>query len=338
MSVQMVIRHPRPLQKGKVMGREGQSGGRFCKHWNLIAVLGPTASGKTALAVRLARKIGGEIISADSRQVYRYLDIGTAKPTLQQLQQVKHHIINIIDPSESYNAGRFCKDAGNIIEELHSRGIIPIVCGGTGLYVSSLLKGLFPEIKMNKDIRITLMQRMNQEGLSTLYEELKKIDPDFAFKISSNDKQRILRGLEVYYATGIPITKHWKNQTSHNRYHTFRILLQPPREILYPRINNRIQQMIDSGLLNEIEHLFKLGYTPLSPGLNTLGYKEFLPYFLESAPLEQCIALAAQHTRNYAKRQYTWYRKYKFDLTSTSNDYIISEIMNKINIKFEYKK
>ncbi|HQF82096.1 MAG TPA: tRNA (adenosine(37)-N6)-dimethylallyltransferase MiaA, partial [Candidatus Syntrophosphaera thermopropionivorans] len=278
----------------------------------LITLEGPTASGKTELAILLAKELGSEIISADSRQVYRYLDIGTAKPSVEQLQQVKHHLISIIDPSESYNAGRFCADAGNIIEDLNSRGIIPIVCGGTGLYVSSLLTGLFPEIKMDKDIRANLIKRMNQEGLASLFEELKKIDPDFAFRISSNDKQRILRGLEVYYATGIPITKHWKNQTSHNRYHTFRILLQPPREILYPRINNRIQQMIDSGLLNEIEHLFKLGYTPLSPGSNTLGYKEFLPYFLESAPLNQCISLAAQHTRNYAKRQYTWYRKYKF--------------------------
>jgi len=304
----------------------------------LITLEGPTASGKTELAILLAKELGSEIISADSRQVYRYLDIGTAKPTLQQLQQVKHHIINIIDPSESYNAGRFCADAETIIEELYSRGVIPIVCGGTGLYVSSLLKGLFPEITMNKDIRTTLMQRMNKEGLSTLYEELKIIDPDFAFRVSAKDKQRILRGLEVYYATGIPITEHWKHQGSHNRYHTFRILLQPPREILYSRINNRIQQMLDKGLLQEIEHLFELGYTPFSPGLNTLGYKEFLPYFLESAPLEQCIALAAQHTRNYAKRQYTWYRKYKFDLTSTSNDYIISKIMNKINIKFEYKE
>lgn len=303
----------------------------------LITLEGPTASGKTELAILLAKELGSEIISADSRQVYRYLDIGTAKPSVEQLQQVKHHLISIIDPSESYNAGRFCADAGNIIEDLNSRGIIPIVCGGTGLYVSSLLTGLFPEIKMDKDIRANLIKRMNQEGLASLFEELKKIDPDFAFRISSNDKQRILRGLEVYYATGIPITKHWKNQTSHNRYHTFRILLQPPREILYPRINNRIQQMIDSGLLNEIEHLFKLGYTPLSPGSNTLGYKEFLPYFLESAPLNQCISLAAQHTRNYAKRQYTWYRKYKFDLTFTSNDYIISEIINIIKTYFKKK-
>ena len=190
---------------------------------------------------------------------------------------------------------------------------------------------------MNKDIRTTLMQRMNKEGLSTLYEELKIIDPDFAFRVSAKDKQRILRGLEVYYATGIPITEHWKHQGSHNRYHTFRILLQPPREILYSRINNRIQQMLDKGLLQEIEHLFELGYTPFSPGLNTLGYKEFLPYFLESAPLEQCIALAAQHTRNYAKRQYTWYRKYKFDLTFTSNDYIISEIITIIKTYFKKK-
>jgi tRNA dimethylallyltransferase len=300
----------------------------------LITLEGPTASGKTELAILLAKELGSEIISADSRQVYRYLDIGTAKPTSQQLQQVKHHLISIINPSESYNAGRFCADAETIIKDLYSQGIIPIVCGGTGLYVSSLLKGLFPEVDRDKDIRHRLIQRMNQEGLSSLYQELNRIDPDFAAKISINDKQRILRGLEVYYATGIPITEHWKQQSCHNQYHTFRILLQPPREILYPRINNRIQQMMDRGLLNEIEYLFQLGYSPLSPGLNTLGYKEFIPFFLEDAPLTQCINLAAQHTRNYAKRQYTWYRKYKFDLTLTSNEYIILEMTNIIKTYF----
>ncbi|MCB5258692.1 MAG: tRNA (adenosine(37)-N6)-dimethylallyltransferase MiaA [Candidatus Cloacimonadaceae bacterium] len=300
----------------------------------LITLEGPTASGKTELAILLAKELGSEIISADSRQVYRYLDIGTAKPTSQQLQQVKHHLISIINPSESYNAGRFCADAETIIKDLYSQGIIPIVCGGTGLYVSSLLKGLFPEVDRDKDIRHRLIQRMNQEGLSSLYQELNRIDPDFAAKISINDKQRILRGLEVYYATGIPITEHWKQQSCHNQYHTFRILLQPPREILYPRINNRIQQMMDKGLLNEIEYLFQLGYSPLSPGLNTLGYKEFIPFFLQDAPLAQCINLAAQHTRNYAKRQYTWYRKYKFDLTLTSNEYIILEMTNIIKTYF----
>lgn len=299
----------------------------------LITIEGPTASGKTDLAIKLALELGSQIISADSRQVYRHLDIGTAKPSPEEQKAVPHHLISIIAPDQSYNAGSFCKDAGKIIQELHSRGILPIICGGTGLYVTALLKGMFPQLEIPAGIREKLSQRVADEGLATLYKELQKIDPEFAASISPNDKQRVIRGLEVFLATGMLISAHWRAQTPKQEYKTFRILLDPPREILYERINLRIDEMLEKGLLDEIRTLFKLGYKPTAAGLNSLGYKEFIPHLQMGVDFGECAKLAAQHTRNYAKRQCTWYRKHKFDLTLQSNACIISEVGGLINAR-----
>lgn len=280
----------------------------------VITIEGATASGKSALAIVLAEALNTEIISADSRQVYRYLDIGTAKLTKEEQKRVKHHLIDIINPDETYNAGAFVKDASLIIEKLHSEGKIPVICGGTGLYIKALLKGLFFLPPLPQEIRQNLKQRLKEEGLAALYTDLKSLDPLFAEKISENDTQRILRGLEVAIGTGIPLSEHWQKQKSSCKYNAFRILIDIPRPELYQRINQRIEKMLAQGLLAEIENLFALGYDENSPGLNCLGYKEFLPYFKKEAGLEECILLAAQHQRNYAKRQVTWYRKGNFDL------------------------
>lgn len=280
----------------------------------VITIEGATASGKSSLAIVLAEALNTEIISADSRQVYRYLDIGTAKVTKEEQKRVKHHLIDIINPDETYNAGTFVKDASLIIEKLHSEGKIPVICGGTGLYIKALLKGLFSLPPLPQEIRQNLKQRLKEEGLAALYAELKSLDPLFAEKISENDTQRILRGLEVAIGTGIPLSEHWQKQKSSCKYNAFRILIDIPRPELYQRINQRIEKMLAQGLLAEIENLFALGYDENSPGLNCLGYKEFLPYFKKEAGLEECILLAAQHQRNYAKRQVTWYRKGNFDL------------------------
>ena len=280
----------------------------------VITIEGATASGKSALAIVLAEALNTEIISADSRQVYCYLDIGTAKVTKEEQKRVKHHLIDIINPDETYNAGAFVKDASIIIEKLHSEGKIPVICGGTGLYIKALLKGLFSLPPLPQEIRQNLKQHLKEEGLAALYAELKSLDPLFAEKISENDTQRILRGLEVAIGTGIPLSEHWQKQKSSCKYNAFRILIDIPRPELYQRINQRIEKMLAQGLLAEIENLFALGYDENSPGLNCLGYKEFLPYFKKEAGLEECILLAAQHQRNYAKRQVTWYRKGNFDL------------------------
>ena len=280
----------------------------------VITIEGATASGKSALAIALAEALNTEIISADSRQVYRFMDIGTAKVTKEEQKRIKHHLIDIINPAENYNAGAFVKDASIIIEKLHSEGKIPVICGGTGLYVKALLKGLFTLPPLPEKIRHSLKQRLKNEGIAVLYAELLKLDPLFANKISENDTQRILRGLEVVMGTGIPLSDHWQKQKLSCKYNAFRILIDIPRPELYKRINLRMEKMLDQGLLDEIENLFALGYTENSPGLNCLGYKEFLPYFKKEAGIEECILSATQHQRNYAKRQVTWYRKCTFDL------------------------
>ncbi len=300
----------------------------------IITIEGATASGKSTLAIQLAKLINAQIISADSRQVYRYLDIGTAKVSIEEQQQVHHHLINLIDPDASYNAGAFCTDASAIIAQLHENNIIPIVCGGTGLYVKSLLQGLFTLPDLPIYLRLELKERLNNEGLNSLYNQLQSLDPAFASNISANDSQRVLRGLEIVLGTGMPISEHWRMQQAQPRYHAFRILVDIPRPLLYSRINERIHSMLASGLLEEIHGLFNRGFTPLCPGLNSLGYKEFIPYFVSGANLEECTNLAAQHTRNYAKRQCTWYRKTTFDLTISTFPLRLSEVMHKIEEVF----
>jgi tRNA dimethylallyltransferase len=300
----------------------------------LIVIEGPTASGKTALAIELARRLDTEIISADSRQVYRHMDIGTAKPSSSELEAVPHHLISIIEPSQSYNVGLFCEDAGKVVERLHSQGRIPLVCGGTGMYVAGLLKGIFPQPEIPAQIRHNIRQRMAAEGPERMYGELREADPEFAGKISPNDRQRIQRGLEIWAATGISISEHWRRQEREQRYVAYRILLDPPRKELYARINRRMEQMLAAGLADEIKRLLELGYDEHSPGLSSLGYREFLPWLRNKVSLQDCTALAAQHSRNYAKRQYTWYRKHKFDLTLGSSEINISSVTELISRRF----
>lgn len=301
----------------------------------LLTIEGPTASGKTKLALKLAQALGAQIISADSRQVYRYLDIGTAKPSKAELQAVPHHLIDILEPDESYNVGRFCSEAGRISENLHQAGILSIVCGGTGLYVSGLLRGIFSALEIPGVIRSGLRERLANEGLSVLYEELRQRDPGFAAQVSNKDTQRILRGLEVYQSTGTPITEHWRRQTHEQRFQVFRLLLDPPRELLYDRINQRIGAMLEAGWLEELRGLLKRGFDSACPGLNSLGYKELLPHVTAGKSLDECAGLAAQHTRNYAKRQCTWYRKHKFDLTLTSSECNISSVAGIIQARLQ---
>lgn len=292
----------------------------------LISIEGPTASGKTALALELANKLSTVIISADSRQVYRGLDIGTAKPSPDELEQVKHYLIDIIDPADSYNAGRFVKDSEQVIHGLHTAGKIPIVCGGTGLYIRSLLKGLFSMPDSDPALRASLKEELSQLGIDKLYQKLQTLDPKIAEKISCNDSQRILRALEVYYITGKPLSKHWEEQDTTSKYKSFRILLNPPRQTLYQRIDHRLDIMLSRGLIEEIKQLLSTGVSQDSPGMNTLGYKEFLPYLSGAQSLDEGLDKAKQHSRNYAKRQVTWYRKCEFDFAIITSSFTLSDI------------
>ena len=292
----------------------------------IIIVEGPTGSGKSALAIELAHKLNGEIVNCDSRQIYRHLDIGTAKPTKEELSLMPHHLIDIINPDQSYNAGLFVRDASSAITEIKARGKTPIICGGTGLYVRSLLEGLFSHPPIPPEVRAMLKARHKEEGIDALYAELKTIDPVFAAKISNKDSQRILRGLEIHHASGKSISQHWQEQNKTARYDAFRILINPPRETLYQRINERLSKMIEEGLIREISEVLERGYSWDAPGLSSLGYKEFRPYFESQDSLENCAQIAAQHHRNYAKRQCTWNRKIRFDLTLDSISFRLSDI------------
>lgn len=305
----------------------------------IIVIEGPTAAGKSKLALELAVAMNTEIISADSRQIYRFLDIGTAKPSKAELSSIPHHLVDIINPDESYNAGLFCQAATRLIQDLQTKGKVPIICGGTGMYIKSLLEGLFNmpardlETETGLDaqaVRQQLRSVCEANGLASLYAELLRIDPDAAAKISSSDSHRILRALEIYNLTGKPISKHWREQQSNAAFQPFRILVDAPRDVLYSRINQRVEDMVQNGLPDEIQIILNKGYSWDAAGFNSVGYKEFRPYFEARLPLRQCVEQTQQHTRNYAKRQCTWYRKCTFHLTIPCSEISISTIGNKI--------
>ncbi len=299
----------------------------------IVTIEGPTGSGKSAFAIELAKHLNTEIISADSRQVYKYMNIGTAKVGPTEQEQVKHHLIDIVTPHESYNAGSFAMDASSIIRAMSAEGKLPIVCGGTGLYIQSLLKGLCALPKIEESVRIELQNKLCSEGLEKLYGELSEVDAELAGKLSPNDRQRILRGLEVFHGTGKALSQHWKEQQDNQTYKPFRIIINPQREVLYKRINARLSQMLKTGLIEEIRGLLEMGYNSDSPGLNSLGYKEFMAYLRSEASLQSCVELAAQHHRNYAKRQVTWYRKCSFNLALADISVNISEIGKIIEVE-----
>jgi len=288
----------------------------------IITIQGPTASGKSDLACRLAEVLDTEIISADSRQVYKFLDIGTAKPPKSILSQLPHHLIDIITPDKRYSTGAFVKDADAIIQSMNSRGKVPIICGGTMLYIQSLLHGLseIPEIPVEVLSRTEAFLRDNT--LKQCYDFVTSFDPQFASQISATDRQRIARAISVWFAFETPLTAFWEKQIACHKYLSFNIYVEKDRKRLYGCINKRMSAMITAGLLDEIRSILGLGYVASDPGLNTVGYKEFVEMVVldDVTALSACIDLACQHTRNYAKRQMTWYRKCEFDFVYDGGD------------------
>ena len=225
----------------------------------VIVICGPTASGKTALSIELAKKINGEIVSCDSMQIYKEMDIGTAKPTQEEMQGIKHYMIDIISPDERYSVADYKKDAKNAIRKIIAKGKVPIVVGGTGLYVDSLIYEIdYPEIEFDENYRENLEKRVQKEGLNVLYEEAKKIDEEAIKKISPNDKKRILRILEIYHATGKNKTEQEKESRKNEVEFDYKVFaLNMEREKLYERINKRVDIMIEQGLIEEVERIYK---------------------------------------------------------------------------------
>lgn len=275
----------------------------------VLVLLGPTASGKTTLSIALAQLLGGEIISADSRQVYRYLDIGTAKPKPDQRALVRHYFIDELDPDEVFNAGEFGTRGREVIEDMLARSKVPIVVGGSGLYIYSLIDGLFEGPGADREFRESMEERIRAYGVQPLLEELKEVDPAAAERADLTKPRRIIRALEVYHLTGRPISEHHRAQEVHIQFVPVIFGLAWERKQLYARIERRCEQMLAEGLLDEVEHLETLGYDSSLNALKTVGYAEASAYRRGKISYTELVRLFKQNTRRYAKRQLTWFRR-----------------------------
>ena len=288
----------------------------------VIVIVGPTASGKTKMSIELAKQINGEIISADSMQIYKYMDIGTAKPTLEERQGIRHYLIDEVTPADEFSVARFQGLALKYIEEIISKNKIPIVVGGTGLYINSLIYNIkFTEINTDWELRKKLQEVAREKGNEYLHSELRKIDPEAAEKIHVNDTRRIVRALEVYYITNKPISYYQKISRSEPPKYKFILFgIRMDREKLYNRINKRVDEMIEKGLVDEVKRLLEMGYDKCSIAMQGLGYKEILWYLKGEANLSEVIELLKRDTRRYAKRQMTWFTSIKDIIWLDIND------------------
>lgn len=275
-----------------------------------IAVLtGPTAVGKTAYAIDLAQELGTEIVSADSMQVYRHFNIGTAKPTAEERSRVAYHLLDCVDPREEFNLARFIKLADQIIRAISRKGAIPLVVGGTGLYIKGLIEGIFEEGARDPELRSRLREEIHAYGLDRLYERLKEVDPLGARKINCNDTMRIVRALEVYELTGRPISElQGKSRTQDKRYEYRLVVLTRSRTELYERIEARVDEMFAAGFVEEVKWLLDMGYSPDLHAMKALGYREVVAYLKGQTSLEEAKLHVKGATRRYAKRQLTWFR------------------------------
>ena len=278
----------------------------------VIVICGPTASGKTALSIELAKKVNGEIVSCDSMQIYKDMNIGTAKPTKEEMQGIKHYLLDFVLPNKRYSVAEYKKDAESAIEEIIKKGKTPIVVGGTGLYIDALIYEIeYPQIEFDEKYRLKLEKKVEQEGLDELYEQAKQIDEQAIQKISPNDKKRILRILEIYHSTGKNKTEieaiSRQNEIKYN-YIVFAINMD--REKLYERINKRVDFMIEKGLVQEVKSLLEK-YDQFPTAMQGLGYKEVKEYLQNQITKEEMINKIKQESRRYAKRQITWFKKNK---------------------------
>jgi tRNA dimethylallyltransferase len=275
----------------------------------LTVIAGPTASGKSAVGLALAERTGGEIVSADSQQVYRHFDIGTAKPTPEELARVPHHLISIVEPGEPFSAGRYQELADAAIADIVRRGRRPIVLGGTGLYLRILLHGLIPGPLPDAALRVRLKEDVRARGLPALYADLQRVDPATAASLRPTDAMRILRALEIHAQTGRPASEQRQAHAFADCRYGYRLfVLNPPREALYQAIDARTRRMFTGGLVREVERLVALGHGAAAP-MKSVGYAQALQVLQGASTVEDAIAAAARATRHYAKRQWTWFRK-----------------------------
>jgi len=301
----------------------------------VIVIVGPTCSGKTLLSLNLALKLKSEIISADSRQVYKYLDIGTAKPSSEQLNLVRHHFISSILPNEQFNASRFSDEAEIIIRNLLSSGKIPIVVGGSGLYIKALIDGIITEVETDEKFRAELYELRKIKGNEFLYEKLKVIDPESASKMLPQNWKRVIRALEVYKLSGKPLSYFYSKLRTKNEFNYLQFALEWNRSELYQNINRRVDDMIEKGFVEEVKNILSKGYLKSLNSLNTVGYKEIISSLENKITFEEAVLKIKKNTRNYAKRQITWFKKDKrikwFSISDIDEiEKISDEIINSI--------
>ena len=298
----------------------------------VIVICGPTASGKTALSIELAKKINGEIISADSMQIYKDMNIGTAKPTYEEMQGIKHYLFDYVSPEERYSVAQYKKDAKIAIKDIISKGKTPIIVGGTGLYIDSLIYEIeYNDINIDENYRKELEDIIDKNGLEVLYKKAVEIDPIAMGKISPNDKKRIMRVLEIYRATGKTKTQQEEESRKNPIEYDYRIFaINWDREVLYQRINKRVDIMIEQGLVEEVKNILNK-YNKFPTAMQGLGYKEVVDYIKGYYTEEEMIEKIKMETRRYAKRQLTWFRKNKQTIWLEGKN----DIQNNINIILE---
>lgn len=277
----------------------------------VVVIVGPTASGKTAVSIELAKKINGEIISADSMQIYKYMDIGTAKPTLYEMQGIKHYMLDVVMPDETFNVAKYKSMAESAIEEILRKGKVPIIVGGTGLYINTLVDGIeFADVPGDEEYRNELIEKGYREGAMSIYKELEKVDSESAKKIDPNNIRRVARALEIYKVTGKTKTQLDIESRKEVKYDYRLFGMEWNRETLYNRIDLRVDKMIEAGLIDEVRNVtekFKISNT----AVQGLGYKEVIEYLNGNISYEEMIEKLKLETRHYAKRQLTWFRRDK---------------------------
>jgi len=275
----------------------------------VVVLLGPTGAGKSRLAIEWVEELGGEIISADSMQVYRYMDIGTAKPALEDQKRVRHHLIDLVTPDQPFNAALYRALGRKTIDQLYENKTPSWVVGGTGLYIKTLSEGIFKSPKIDPSLRENLKKEAEEKGTGILYERLKKGDPKTACSLHPNDLFRIVRALEVLDSTGIPISFYREqHRFGEKPYVTLKIGLEMNRDLLYDRIDQRVDQMLERGFLQEVEGLMEMGYGPELKPMQSLGYKQMVRYLLREIDLDEAVRQIKRDTRRYAKRQVTWFK------------------------------
>ncbi|MBP3039519.1 tRNA (adenosine(37)-N6)-dimethylallyltransferase MiaA [Bacillaceae bacterium Marseille-Q3522] len=278
------------------------------KKANLLVIVGPTAVGKTKLSIELAKHFSGEVISGDSMQIYKGMDVGTAKITKEEMQGIPHHLLDIKNPDEAFSVAEFQQLVRKQINEIKRRGKLPILVGGTGLYIQSVLYDYqFSPIPADVDFRMTMEKRIEKEGIDKVYDELMHIDPESGNRIHPHNTRRIVRALEIFYLTGKSMTDYLEDQQQIPVYETAIIGLTMVREQLYQRINERVDMMLQQGLLQEAEQLYNQGFNHCQAA-QAIGYKELFSYFSGHDTLQQAVAKLKQNSRRYAKRQLTWFR------------------------------